>query len=140
MGLSVYIYTHTHTHRYCGWKESYLWPIYPSWWTYWYISQSSHSSMTGVTKDIVCAILSMWWCLKNPPLLLTGKNGPLPHVWWQLFNDIHFLFTIIWHWICSERPLRYQEKKPVVSLHALHFLISSKSSLICTIPPIQQTG
>ena len=33
--------------------------IDPSWWTYWAISHFSPCSMTGVTKTIVCTILSV---------------------------------------------------------------------------------
>ena len=32
--------------------------INPSWWTHWPISRSSQCSMTGVTKAVVCVILS----------------------------------------------------------------------------------
>ena len=34
-----------------------------SWWTYEAISRSSQCSTTGVTKDVVCAILSVGWCI-----------------------------------------------------------------------------
>ena len=37
--------------------------IDPSWWTHWAISRSSQCSMTGVTKAVVCAILSLGWCI-----------------------------------------------------------------------------
>ena len=33
--------------------------IDPSWWTHWAISRSSQCSTTGVTKAVVCVILSM---------------------------------------------------------------------------------
>ena len=33
------------------------------WWTHWPISRSSQCSMTGVTKAVVCAILSVGWCI-----------------------------------------------------------------------------
>ena len=37
--------------------------IDPSWWTHWAISCSSQCSTTGVTKAVVCVILSMeWYC------------------------------------------------------------------------------
>ena len=35
--------------------------IDPSWWTHSAISHSSQCSMTGVTKAMVCAILSVGW-------------------------------------------------------------------------------
>ena len=37
--------------------------IYPSWRTDWAISRSSQCSMTGVTKAVICAILSVGWCI-----------------------------------------------------------------------------
>ena len=37
--------------------------IDPSWWSHWPISRSSQCSMTGVTKAVVCAILSVGWCI-----------------------------------------------------------------------------
>ena len=37
--------------------------IDPSWWTHWAISRSSQCYMTGVTKAVVCAILSVVWCI-----------------------------------------------------------------------------
>ena len=39
------------------------------------ISRSSHCSMTGVTKAVVCAILSGMVHIKEP-LLLIGKSSP----------------------------------------------------------------
>ena len=32
-------------------------------WTHWAISRSSQCSTTGVTKVVVCAILSVGWCI-----------------------------------------------------------------------------
>ena len=66
--------------------------IYCSWWTHWAISRSSQCSTTGVTKAVVCIILSVGWFIKKKePLLLIGKSspgflsrylrGPLPYVW-----------------------------------------------------------
>ena len=41
--------------------------IDPSWWIHWAISYSSQCPTTGVTKAVVCIILSVGWCiLKNP--------------------------------------------------------------------------
>ena len=37
--------------------------IDPSWWTHGAISRSSKCSMTGVTKAVVCVILSVGWCI-----------------------------------------------------------------------------
>ena len=37
--------------------------IDPSWWTHWAISLSSQCSKTGITKDVVCVILSVGWCI-----------------------------------------------------------------------------
>ena len=37
--------------------------IDPSWWTHWAISHSSQWPMTGVTKAVVCVILSMGLCI-----------------------------------------------------------------------------
>ena len=37
--------------------------IDPSWWTHSAISHSSQCSTTGVTKDMVCAVMSMGWCI-----------------------------------------------------------------------------
>ena len=37
--------------------------IDPSWWTHWAISHSSQCSTTGVLKAVVCAILSVGWCI-----------------------------------------------------------------------------
>ena len=34
-----------------------------SWLTHWAISHSNQCSMTGITKDVVCAILSVGWCI-----------------------------------------------------------------------------
>ena len=33
------------------------------WWTHGAISHSSQCSMTGVPKAVVCAILSVGWCI-----------------------------------------------------------------------------
>ena len=49
--------------------------IDPSWWTHISISRSSQCSMTGVTKTVVCVILSGMMHIKEP-LLLIGKSGP----------------------------------------------------------------
>ena len=35
----------------------------PSWWTHQAISRSSQCSTTSVTKAVVCAILSVGWCI-----------------------------------------------------------------------------
>ena len=37
--------------------------IDPSWWTHWAISHTSQCSMTGITNAVVCAILSVGWCI-----------------------------------------------------------------------------
>ena len=37
--------------------------IDPSWWTHQAISCSSQCSITDVTKAMVCAILSVGWCI-----------------------------------------------------------------------------
>ena len=37
--------------------------IDPSWWNHSAISRSSHCSVIGVTEDVVCAILSVGWCI-----------------------------------------------------------------------------
>ena len=37
--------------------------IDPSRWTHWAISRSSQCSTTGVTKAVVCVILSVGWCI-----------------------------------------------------------------------------
>ena len=37
--------------------------INPSWWTHIASSCSSQCSTTGVTKAVVCAILSVGWCV-----------------------------------------------------------------------------
>ena len=37
--------------------------IDPSWWTHWAISRSNQCSTAGVTKAVVCAILSAGWCI-----------------------------------------------------------------------------
>ena len=34
---------------------------------HWAISRSSQCSTTGVTKAVVCAILSVGWCISNIP-------------------------------------------------------------------------
>ena len=34
-----------------------------SWWTHWAISRSSQCPTTGVTKAVVCVILSVGWCI-----------------------------------------------------------------------------
>ena len=34
-----------------------------SWWTHGTIYRSSQCSMTGVTKAVVCAIMSVGWCI-----------------------------------------------------------------------------
>ena len=63
-------------------------------WTHWVISHSSQCSTTGVTKAVVCAILSGMVHIKEP-LLLPERvayvvaagflshylSGPLPYVW-----------------------------------------------------------
>ena len=41
--------------------------IDPSWWTHGAISRSSHCPTTGVTKAVVCAILSVGGAYKNNP-------------------------------------------------------------------------
>ena len=41
--------------------------IDPSWWTHSAISHSKQCSTTGITKAVVCVILSVGWCIsKNP--------------------------------------------------------------------------
>ena len=37
--------------------------IDPSWRTHWAISRSRQCSTTGVTKAVVCVILSVGWCI-----------------------------------------------------------------------------
>ena len=37
--------------------------INPSWWMFSVISRSNQYSMTGVIKAVVCAILSVGWCI-----------------------------------------------------------------------------
>ena len=37
--------------------------IDPSWRTHWAISRSNQCSTTGVTKAVVCVILSVGWCI-----------------------------------------------------------------------------
>ena len=37
--------------------------IDPSWWTHWDISLSSQCSATGITKVVVCVILSVRWSI-----------------------------------------------------------------------------
>ena len=38
--------------------------IVPSWgWTHWAISRSSQCSTNGVTKAVICAIMSVGWCI-----------------------------------------------------------------------------
>ena len=49
--------------------------IDPSVWTHWAISCCSQCSTTGVTKALVCAILSVGWYIYDP-LLLFGKSSP----------------------------------------------------------------
>ena len=49
--------------------------INPSWWTHSAISHSSQCSMTGVTKAVVCVILSGMVHIKEL-LLLIRKNSP----------------------------------------------------------------
>ena len=34
-----------------------------SWLTHWTISRSSQCSMTGLTKAMVCTVLSVGWCI-----------------------------------------------------------------------------
>ena len=41
--------------------------IDPSWWTHWAISGSRQCSTTGVTKAVLCAVLSVEWCIQNNP-------------------------------------------------------------------------
>ena len=65
----------------------------PSWWTHWAISCSSQCSTTGITKAMVCAILSGMVHIKNPspcsgdsgfPLSLskwTSTICPIPYNW-----------------------------------------------------------
>ena len=47
--------------------------IDPSWWTHRAISRSSHCSTTGVTKAVVCVILSVGY---KRTLLLIEKSSP----------------------------------------------------------------
>ena len=37
--------------------------IDPSWWTHWPLSRSSQCPTTGVSKAVVCVILSVGWCI-----------------------------------------------------------------------------
>ena len=65
--------------------------IDPSWWTHWAISRSSQCSTIGVTKAVVCVILSGMMHIKEPLLLIEKSSpcggsglplsGPLPYVW-----------------------------------------------------------
>ena len=48
--------------------------IDPSWWTHCATSRSSQSSTTGVTKAMVCVILSGMMHIKEP-FLLIGKSS-----------------------------------------------------------------
>ena len=58
--------------------------IDPSWWTHWAISRSSQCPTTGVTKAVVCIILSGMMHIKEPLLLIEkssicgGSGFPLP--------------------------------------------------------------
>ena len=49
--------------------------INPSWWTYRAISHFVQCSMTGATKAVVCAILSVGWCIYKIPSCYF-KSGP----------------------------------------------------------------
>ena len=48
--------------------------IHPSWWTHSAISRSGQCSMTGVTKAMVCAILSGMVHIKEPLLLIVKSS------------------------------------------------------------------
>ena len=50
--------------------------IDPSWWTHWAISRFSQCSTTGVTKAMVCVILSVGWCIQKNPCYLIDKSSP----------------------------------------------------------------
>ena len=65
--------------------------IDPSWWTHWAISCSIQCPITGVTKAVICVILSVH--IKDPLLLIEKisqygtagflspyLSGPLPYV------------------------------------------------------------
>ena len=49
--------------------------INPSWWTHWAISRSSQCPTTGVTKAVLCVILSVILMHIKEPLLLIGKSS-----------------------------------------------------------------
>ena len=46
------------------------------WWTHWAIFHSSQCSMTGVTKAMVCVVLSVGVLHVKEPLMLIGKSSP----------------------------------------------------------------
>ena len=49
--------------------------IDPAWWTHWAISRSSQCHTTGVTKAMVCVILSVMMHIKELLLLIEKSGG-----------------------------------------------------------------
>ena len=62
-------------------------------WIYLAISRSSLCSTTGVTKTVVCAILSVGMMNIKEPLLLIGKRTPCGDSW-LLLTLSEWSFTI----------------------------------------------
>ena len=76
MGCERELHGGVFTHGTMGYK------IDPSWWIHWATSCSSWCSITGITKAVVCFILSMWSLLLikkvhiKDLLLLIKKSNP----------------------------------------------------------------
>ena len=72
---SLWVILHHHLLTWLSSQCLILWKSFVSkWWTHWAISRSSQCSTTGVTKAMVCVILSGMMHIKEP-LLLIGKSS-----------------------------------------------------------------
>ena len=65
-----------------------------SWWTYLAIYRSSQCSTTGVTKTVLCAIMSVGMVHRKEPLLLIGKSSPCSGGSWFPLSLSEWFFTL----------------------------------------------
>ena len=88
-------------------------------------SRPSQCSTTGVTKTVVCIILSVGWCIQKEPLLLIGKSS--------LCGGSRFPLSLS-EWSFTICPTPYNRKWNVLSVslnktfppppvHDIHFLV-----------------
>ena len=81
-----------------------------SWWTHWAISHSTQCSTTGVTKAMLCAILSEMVYIEDH-LLLIGKSSPCSG------GSRFLLFLSEWSFTIYPMPYNHNENELSVLLN-----------------------